>query len=539
MNKKQKVISLDALIVGAGFAGIYMLHKLREMGFSVKIVDAASDVGGTWYWNRYPGARCDVESMFYSYSFDQELEQDWKWTERYPAQPEILCYINHVADRFDLRPDIQLETHVSSAIYNETDAAWLVTADGDENFSARFFIMATGCLSAANTPDFEGLDSFTGRVFHTGRWPHEKVDFKGRQVGVIGTGSSGVQIIPEIAKHAEHLTVFQRTASYVVEAFNRPLDHAERAYIESNYKELRAAAKRTFGGFTTVANDQSALLVSEEECRTKLEEGWQAGGNSFLASYSDFNDNEEANGRAQEFVRDKIRQAVHDPETAEKLLPHHIIGCKRLCLGTNYYDTYNRDNVTLISLGEEGVKKITPTSLMTGNAEFQIDDLVLATGFDAMTGAISRIHIQGRDNLTLRTAWEEGPRTYLGLMTHGFPNFFTITGPGSPSVLTNMLPTIEQHVEWIAECIDYMRKQGLGEIEADLDTQDAWVEYGNELASKTLRYRCSSWYLGANVPGKPRVFMPYIGGMPAYREKCAAVKAAEYEGFNLATTPGR
>ena len=533
MSKYQNITSLDALIVGAGFGGIYMLHKLRSMGLSAKIVDVASGVGGTWFWNRYPGARCDVESMFYSYSFDKDLEQEWEWTERYPAQPEILKYINHVADRFDLRPDIRLETRVTSAVYNEADARWQVTTDGDDDFSARFCIMATGCLSAANTPEFEGLKDFTGRVFHTGKWPHSEVDFSGRHVGVIGTGSSGVQIIPEIAKRAAHLTVFQRTPSYVAEAFNRPLNAADKSETKANYAEIRAAAKKTFGGFTNVANAQSAMDVSEEECRTALEEGWKSGGNSLMASFNDIADNKGSNLRAQEFVRGKIRQAVPDAETAEKLSPEHLIGCKRLCLGTNYYDTYNRDNVTLVSLGEKGVERFTSTSLVSGDAEFEIDDLVMATGFDAMTGALSRIPIYGRNNIPLNKAWDAGPRTYLGLMTHGFPNLFTITGPGSPSVLTNMLPTIEQHVEWIADCIDYLQKKKIKEIEADLQAQDDWVEHGNAIASKTLRYSCSSWYLGANVPGKPRVFMPYIGGMPAYREKCEAVSAAGYEGFNL------
>ncbi|MGY9001753.1 MAG: flavin-containing monooxygenase, partial [Rhodospirillales bacterium] len=526
--------SLDVLIVGAGFGGIYMLHKLRELGLSAKIVDVASGVGGTWFWNRYPGARCDVESMFYSYSFDKELEQEWEWTERYPAQPEILSYINHVADRFNLRPHIQLETRVTSAVYDETDATWLVTTNGDNDFSARFCIMATGCLSAANTPDFDGLKNFKGRTFHTGKWPHEDVDFSGRRVGVIGTGSSGVQIIPEIGNQADHLTVFQRTASYVAEAFNRPLDAAEKADIKANYEEIRAAAKKTFGGFTIVANDQSAMAVSEKDCRNKLEEGWKAGGNSLMASFNDIADNEDSNLRAQDFVRDKIRQAVPDVETAEKLSPQHLIGCKRLCLGTNYYDTYNRDNVTLISLGEKGVERLTAKGVVADDTEFEIDDLILATGFDAMTGTLSKIPIHGRNNVTLNEAWEAGPRTYLGLMTHGFPNLFMITGPGSPSVLSNMLPTIEQHVEWIAECIGYLEEKNIKEIEPDLQAQDNWVEHGNEIASKTLRYSCSSWYLGANVPGKPRVFMPYIGGMPAYREKCAAVTAAGYEGFKLA-----
>ena len=533
MKNNKITPSLDAIIIGAGFSGIYMLHKIREMGLSAKVIDAASDVGGTWFWNRYPGARVDVESMFYSYSFDEHLEQEWEWTERYPAQPEILNYINHVVDRFELRPHIQLGKCVTSAIYDENNAIWFVNTASGDSLSARFCIMATGCLSAANTPDFRGLKKFEGRTFHTGNWPHNDVDFSGRRVGVIGTGSSGVQIIPEIAKQAKHLTVFQRTPSYVVEAFNRPLGEKEQANTKKNYRQLRTAAKKTFGGFTVIANDQSALSVSEDECRITLERGWNAGGNSFLTSYGDFGTNIDANMRAQEFVRDKIRATVHDTETQQKLLPQHIIGCKRLCLGTNYYDAYNRDNVSLISLDKAGVEGFTSDGLLTNNSEFQIDDLVLATGFDAMTGSLSRINIQGRDKLELKKAWEAGPRNYLGLMINGFPNFFTITGPGSPSVLTNMLPTIEQHVEWISECMNYLYNGEIQEIEAELQAQDDWTEHGNELASNTLRYSCSSWYLGANVPGKPRVFMPYIGGMPAYREKCASVAASGYNGFKL------
>ena len=524
---------LDALIVGAGFAGLYMLHKLRGMGFAARVIEAASGVGGTWYWNRYPGARCDVESMFYCYQFDDDLSQEWQWTERYPAQPEILRYANHVADRFDLWPDIRLNARVASAVYDETAAEWRVETDTGENFLSRYCIMATGCLSAANRPDFPGLDDFAGRVFHTGHWPHEPVDFGGRRVGVIGTGSSAVQAIPEIAREAARLTVFQRTATYVVPANNRPLDPGEQADIKARYPEIRAAAKKTFGGFAVPTGRESALSVSEEECRQVLERAWNHGGIGLLNSYIDFGIDEAANERAQAFVRDKIRETVEDPETAEKLLPRHTIGCKRLSLGDAYYATFNRPNVELVPLGEDGIGRIAADGLTTAGKDYRLDDLVLATGFDAMTGALSRIDIRGRNGLALRKAWAAGPRMYLGLMTNGFPNLFTVTGPGSPSVLSNMMPTIEHHVEWIADCIGFLRDNGIREIEPGLDAQDAWVAHGNEVASRTLRYTCSSWYLGANVPGKPRVFMPYIGGMPSYMKKCAAVAAAGYEGFEL------
>ena len=527
---------LDALIVGAGFAGLYMLHKLRGMGFAARAVEAGSGVGGTWYWNRYPGARCDVESMFYCYQFDDGLSRDWEWTERYPAQPEILRYANHVADRFDLWPDISLNTRIVSAVHDEDAARWRVATDTGEAWLARYCIMATGCLSAANRPDFDGLDEFAGRVFHTGRWPHETVDFTGRRVGVVGTGSSAVQAIPEIAREAAHVTVFQRTASYVVPANNRPLDPAEQADIKARYPELRAAARKTFGGFAVGIARQSALAVSEDECRETLARAWDEGGIGFLNAYRDFGFDEAANRRAQDFVRRKIRETVQDPETAAKLLPRHVIGCKRLSLGDDYYAVFNRPNVALVPLADDGIGRILPDGLTAGGTRFRFDDLVLATGFDAMTGALARIDIRGRGGIALDEAWEAGPRMYLGLMSNGFPNLFAITGPGSPSVLSNMMPTIEHHVEWIADCLGYLRGNGMSGIEPSLDAQDAWVEHGNEVASKTLRYSCSSWYLGANVPGKPRVFMPYIGGMPSYMETCAAVAADGYRGFDL--TPG-
>jgi cation diffusion facilitator CzcD-associated flavoprotein CzcO len=532
-NHDQHSFCLDVVVVGAGVAGLYLIHKLRGAGFNVKAVDSASGVGGTWYWNRYPGARCDVDSMFYSYGCDEGLEQEWEWTERYPAQQEILSYLNHVADRFDLRKDILFETKIASAHFDEEGSCWRLTTEDGRPISASYCIMATGCLSTVNHPNFQGLDEFRGRVFHTGHWPHEPVDFSDRHVGVVGTGSSGVQAIQEIAKEAAYLTIFQRTPSYVVEAFNRPLDAAEQAEIKANYQGYRAAARETFGGFSFAVNDQSALAVTEEECQERLEEAWQTGGTAFLAAFNDLGTNEAANMRAQDFVRAKIREKVHNPEVAEKLTPHHTIGCKRLCLGTNYYETYNRPNVNLIQLEENGVERITARGLVTGSEEYQFDDLVLATGFDAMTGALSRIDIQGRNGTTLKLAWEAGPRNYLGLMTNGFPNLFTVTGPGSPSVLSNMMPTIEQHVEWIADCLVYLREDGSTEIEAELAAQDFWVDHVNDLARQTLRYNCNSWYLGANVPGKPRIFMPYIGGMPAYRAKCEEVARAGYDGFRI------
>jgi len=533
MKKVPLSNSLDALVIGAGFAGLYMLYKLRQLGFSVKVVDAASGVGGTWYWNQYPGARCDVDSMFYSYSFDANLEQEWEWTERYPAQPEILRYVNHVADRFNLWPDIYLETKIVSAKYVNNATQWVISSEDGNRFTAQFCIFATGCLSVINQPIIDGLETFSGRTLNTGRWPQRSIDFTGRSVGILGTGSSGVQAIPEIANTAKELFVFQRTASYVTQAFNHPLDASEQKNIKKNYQNLRDAAKETFGGFAMTSNDQSALSVSEEECNAQLEKGWRFGGIGLLASYNDFGTSKEANLRAQNFVRNKISKAVKDKNIAKRLMPQHVIGCKRLCLGTNYFETFNRENVSLISLGKKGIEKFLPAGLIANGKEYSIDDFIFATGFDAMTGALNRIEIRGRNNKLLKKVWKAGPQTYLGLMVNGFPNLFIITGPGSPSVLSNMLPTIEHHVEWIADCLAYLRNHNFIEIDASIEAQSAWVEHGNEIASQTLRYECDSWYLGANIPGKPRIFMPYIGGMPAYRTKCSAVADAEYEGFEL------
>jgi len=525
---------LDVLVVGAGVAGLYLIHRLRQAGLSVKAVDRASDVGGTWYWNRYPGARCDVDSMFYSYQFDEALEQEWTWTERYAAQPEILDYLRHVTERFDLRKDILFDTSISSAHFDEASRSWALTTGSGDVLRASFCVMATGCLSAANKPVFPRQDSFAGNIYHTGDWPHDGVDFSGQTVGVIGTGSSGVQAIPEIAQQAAQLTVFQRTPNYVVPAQNRPLEEAEIADVKDHYRDLRAFAETTPGGFNFAPNEQSALEVSEEERTREFETRWQKGGIPFMASFSDLAVTEEANKTAQDFVRGKIREIVRDPEVAEMLCPDTIIGCKRLCLGTDFFETFNRPNVALVDVSASPIERISEAGLIVGGKEYALDSLVFATGFDAMTGALSRIDIKGRDGLDLRKEWAAGPRTYLGLAMAGFPNLFIVTGPGSPSVLTNMVPTIEQHVEWISDCIHYVRENDYSVIEAARDVQDAWVEHVTALALDTLRYTCNSWYLGANVPGKPRVFMPYIGGMPAYRKKCNEVAAKNYEGFNLA-----
>jgi cation diffusion facilitator CzcD-associated flavoprotein CzcO len=524
----------DAVIVGAGFAGMYMLHRLRGLGLSARVFEAASGVGGTWYWNRYPGARCDIDSLEYSYQFSHELQQEWEWTERFAPQAEILAYAEHVADRFDLRRDIQFDTRVTSAALDEENGRWLVQTDAGDALSSQYLLMATGCLSSTNTPDFPGLDSFAGDTYHTGRWPHEGVDFTGRRVGVIGTGSSGIQSIPVIAAQAAELTVFQRTPAYVVPARNAPLAPAEQQAVKADYAGFRERNSQmlTAFGSRTPGNEGSALEASPEERAQAFEARWQQGGLPFLGAFGDLLFDREANDLAAEFVREKIREVVEDPAVAELLCPRTLIGCKRLCLDTGYFETFNRPNVHLVDVGATPISEITPQGLKVGDQVHELDCIVLATGFDAMTGALLAVDIRGRDGRPLREAWAEGPRTYLGLGTAGFPNLFTITGPGSPSVLTNMIVSIEQHVNWIAECIDYLRDRDLSTIEATTAAQDMWVDYVNDVAAMTLYPEANSWYLGANVPGKPRVFMPLLG-FPPYAEQCADVAAKGYEGFAL------
>jgi cation diffusion facilitator CzcD-associated flavoprotein CzcO len=522
-------------VVGAGFAGMYMLHRLRQKGFSARVLEAGKGVGGTWYWNRYPGARCDVESVQYSYQFSPELEQDWQWSERYATQPEILRYANHVADRFDLRRDIRFETRVIKATFDKASNTWTVETDKGYRIVARFVITAMGCLSSPNTPKIPGLADFKGPTYHTGNWPHEGVDFTGKTVGVIGTGSSAIQSIPIMARQAAHLTVFQRTANYTVPAHNAPLDPAYVARIKATYPEMRRRAKTKPAGIDFEINYASAIETPEAERTKAFEARWAYGGLGFMASFSDLLLNDESNKTAADFVRAKIREIVKDPKTAEILTPKNIIGCKRLCVDTGYWETFNRPNVTLVDISDEPIERITPTGLRARGQDYAFDCLVLATGFDAMTGALLKVDIRGRGGVPLKERWNEGPKTYLGLTVAGFPNLFTITGPGSPSVLTNMLPSIEQHVDWIADCLEALRAKGVNVIEPTDSAQDRWVgEVGNS-ASITLRSSCSSWYVGANIPGKPRVFMPYIGGLPAYIQACEAVVAGGYEGFALSS----
>ena len=528
---------VDVVVVGAGFAGLYLLHRLRALGFSAHAFEAGSDVGGTWYWNRYPGARCDAESLAYSYSFSPELEQEWEWTERYAGQPEILRYLNHVADRFDLRRDISLRTRVTAATFDERILRWRVRTDAGDELSAQFCVMATGCLSAPKTPDLPGLGDFAGRVLETARWPHEAVDFTGRRVGVIGTGSTGIQLIPVVAETAGQLTVFQRTPNFSIPARNRPLEPGEVDAFKAHYDQFRARQRTSPSGTPLDAPPtQSVLEVERADLTAMLERLWANGGlTPILSAYTDLMTNAEANEIVAEFIRAKIRATVRDPATAAALCPHdHPFGTKRPCLDTNYYETYNRPNVVLVDLRTDPIVAITEGGVRTEHAETPLDDLVLATGFDAITGALLSIDVRGRGGTRLADRWAAGPRTYLGLGVAGFPNLFTVTGPGSPSVLSTMTVSIEQHVEWITDCLVALRDEGQATIEAEPDAEDAWVAHVNDLAAQKLYDRANSWYLGANVVGKPRVFMPYTGGVGTYRAVCDAVAANGYEGFTRA-----
>ena len=522
----------DAVVVGAGFAGLYMLHRLRGLGLSARVFEAGGGIGGTWYWNRYPGARCDVESLDYSYSFSEELQQEWRWTERYASQPEILRYVEHVADRFDLCRDIQLDTRVTAAHFDEAENQWRIATERGDAVTARFCIMATGCLSSAQAPAFPGLESFTGAWYQTSRWPHAEVDFTGHRVGVIGTGSSAIQSIPIIARQAASLIVFQRTPNFSVPAWNAPLDPDYERGVKADYAAYRQRLRESRVGYVVPANDRSALAVSPEERERAYEERWQRGGLGFGQAFNDLLVNKEANDTAADFFRSKIRAIVRDPAVAEKLLPRdYPLGTKRICVDTGYYETFNRDNVTLVDLRAEPIVTITPRGVRTGAAEHALDSLVFAIGFDAMTGALNAIDIRGRAGVALRETWNTGPRSYLGLAVAGFPNLFTVTGPGSPSVLSNMMVSIEQHVDWIAACLAHLQQAGFHTIEATEEAQDAWVRHADEVANATLFPRGNSWYTGANIAGKRRGFMPYAGGVGAYRTTCDEIAERGYEGF--------
>ncbi len=529
-----KSTSVDAVIVGAGFSGLYLLHRFRKLGFSTRVFERGGDVGGTWYWNRYPGARCDVESMQYSYSFDEDLQQEWKWSEKFSPQPQILAYANHVADRFDLRKDIDFDVEVTAAHYNEGARRWTVETDSGERVSAQFFIMATGCISTAQIPDLDGFDDYKGRTFHTGNWPHEKVDFTGERIAVIGTGSSGIQAIPVLAKEAAHVTVFQRTPNYSLPSRNVPMTEEYERSWKDVYPAKREEMRYSGHGSLKDLNDKPALSVSEEERQAVFEERWKTGGTIFLGAFNDILTSQEANDTAAEFVRNQIRRIVKDPVTAELLAPKtYPIGTKRICVDSGYFETYNRDNVDLVDISGAPIERMTPDGLVANGKEFAFDSIVFATGFDAMTGTLFNVDIRGRGDLALREKWYAGPRTYLGLMSEAFPNMYMITGPGSPSVKSNMVMSIEQHVDFVTDSIVHMREHGFDLMEPTVEAEDDWVDHVQEAANKTLFPRANSWYMGANIPGKPRLFMPYIGGVGVYRRICEDIVENGYKGFRF------
>jgi cyclohexanone monooxygenase len=528
---------LDVLIVGAGFAGLYALYRIRGLGLSALVLEAAPSVGGTWYANRYPGARVDIQSLDYSFSFSEELQQEWHWTERYASQPELLRYANHVADRFDLRDGIRLNTRVKTARFDDAARRWRVSSEDGQAWTARFVIMASGPLSSPNTPAFSGLGSFEGQVLHSAAWPHEPVDFSGRRVAVVGTGSSAVQIIPIVARQAESLLVFQRTATYAVPAHNGPLDPAFEARIKADYSGYRQRNRLMRVGFGSdlPPNPQSALVASAEERETAFEQRWRVGGFAFLGAFSDLMTDLRANALAAEFVRGKIRQTVTNAATAALLCPRQPIGCKRLCVDSGgYYATFNRPNVTLVDVSQHSIDVMTRDGLVTGGRRYRFDTLVLATGFDAVTGTLTRMDLRGRSGVRIQDKWREGPVNYLGLTTAGFPNLFHIAGAGSTSAFTSVILSIEHHVDWIADCVSWLDANGHATIEASEQAESDWMAFVHAVATRTVFLSCNSWYLGANIPGKPRLFMPLASGFPAYAERCATVARQGYAGFLVA-----
>lgn len=524
----------DVVIIGAGFAGLYALHTMRGLGVRARVFEEGDGVGGTWFWNRYPGARCDVESLQYSYSFSEELEREWVWTERFAKQGEILDYLNYVADKFDLRRDVQLETRIESLEFLEDSGRWRVTTRGGETFESRFVIAATGCLSSGKTPDIQGLDLFTGRMVFTGRWPKDGVDLSGKRVGVIGTGSSAIQAIPEVAKAAGHLTVFQRTPNFSIPARNAPLTPERVAEWKSNLRENRRRAREdAITGVIYKFATKSAQDAGADERTAEFEDRWRVGGAGFMHAYNDLLLNEGSNGFAADFVRGQIRDIVQDPATAERLCPDdHPIGTKRICVDSDYFATFNRANVDLVSLKEAGSLEIVVEGVKAGGKIYPCDVLVLATGFDAMTGPLLSMDVRGRDGRSLRDKWKDGPKEYLGLVCAGFPNLLTITGPGSPSVISNVVVSIEQHIDFIAKLLRHMAARNYAIVDADDAAEEAWMERVAEIANATLYPKANSWYVGANVPGKPRGFMSYIG-VAGYRKVCDEIAADDFRGFEF------
>ncbi|MES2303779.1 MAG: NAD(P)/FAD-dependent oxidoreductase [Pseudomonadota bacterium] len=533
MEAKQQTV--DVLIVGAGFTGLYALHKLRECGFSSKVVEAGSGVGGTWFWNRYPGARCDIPSIEYSYSFDRELEREWRWTERYATQPEILRYLEHVADRFDLMRDITLDTRVTAAHWDEASATWAVETDQGDRITAQYLVLGTGSLSKPKTPDLPGLENFAGHVQHTAIWD-SSVDIAGKRIAVFGTGSSGIQVIPQLARIASELTVFQRTPNFAVPSNNRPLSDEEFTASLAVLPENREAARHSPLGFFSVVRPGQAKTADEQDRTQRFEEQWQAGTTGMLLAYEDLLFDEQSNELASHFVRDKIAGIVQDPDKVRKMSPDYPLGSRRMCSEIDFYTTMAQPNVALVDVREDPVVSVTADSILTAAGAYPADIIVFATGFDACIGAIKAIDLRGTGDASLREEWETGLRAYLGLAVSGFPNMFTVTGPGSPSVLSNVVLSIEQHVDWIAQCLVDLRAQGVTRIEATSEAESAWMEHSDAVAQQTLFPRADSWYKGRLRDGR-EVFMPYVGGVGSYRDTCDSVAADGYRGFTLGSGP--
>ena len=529
-----KNVDVDVVVVGAGFSGLYLLYRLRKAGFSTRVFERGGDVGGTWYWNRYPGARCDVESLQYSYSFDEQLQQDWYWPEKFSAQPDILAYANHVADRFNLKKDIEFNVEVKASRFDENLKTWKITTNTGEEIDAQYFIMATGCISTTQIPNIKGLSDYVGNTFHTGDWPHEEVDFSGQSIAVIGTGSSGIQSIPVLAKQAKKLTVFQRTPNYSIPSQNEPMTKKYERSWKDVYSERRKEMRYSAHGSLKDLNDVPALSVDEDQRQELYTKRWAIGGTGFLGSFNDLLTNADANYTAAEYVRQQIKRVVKDKETAEILCPRsYPIGTKRICIDTGYFETYNRENVNLVDISKKPIQRLVADGIIVDDQLYAFDSIIFATGFDAMTGSIFNVDIKGRGGLALKEKWNAGPKTYLGLMSASFPNLFMITGPGSPSVKSSMIMSIEQHVDLVIETLLSMRRKGLSVVEPELEAENKWVDHVQEVANKTLFPQANSWYMGANIPGKPRLFMPYIGGVGAYREICEEIVANNYRGFKF------
>ena len=526
-------LDVNAVVVGAGFTGIYMLYRLRQGGFTARCFDSASGVGGTWYWNRYPGARCDIESMQYSYQFSEELQQEWRWKERYASQPEILAYIEHVAERYDLNRDITLDTRVEKATFDEDNDLWVIETDEGEVVRARYFIMSVGCLSAPIRPKFDGEKDYRGEIYQTSLWPKEPVDFTGKRVGIIGSGSSAIQSAPLISQDAAHVYLYQRTPNFVVPSQNRPLSDEDVDLIKSDYEGFRREAYAENSAFRFLRYDQSVFDLPPEERRERLDQQWEIGGLPFLGGFNDILTNEDANKEVANYWRDRVSEIVKDDEVLDRLTPNEIFGCKRLCAGTNYYEMFNRDNVTLVDISNKGIEMLTESGLRAEGKDYNLDMIIYATGFDAMTGSVTRIEITGANGQTIQEKWADGPHTYMGLSIAGFPNMFNMVSAGSPSVLATMVTCAEQHGDWIGDCLEYMRANSYTRIDATLQAEADWDAEVNRAADASLRVKCDSWYVGSNVEGKARVFAPYIGGWPPYITKCTAIAQNGYEGFDL------